>query len=47
MCTPTVTEKIAKLEPVTRDDFADSTARTASVQRAAHRFVPTPSLPAR
>ena len=24
MSTPTVTERIARLEPVTRDDFADS-----------------------
>jgi hypothetical protein len=24
MCTPTVTENTAKLEPVTRDPFADS-----------------------
>jgi hypothetical protein len=47
MCTPTVTENTAKLEPVTRDDFADTTARTASTRRAVHRFVPTPSLPAR
>jgi hypothetical protein len=42
MCTPTVTENTAKLEPVTRDDFIDSPAR-AIVQpqgRPVHRFVP-------
>jgi hypothetical protein len=39
--TPTVTERIATLEPTTRDDFADSpTAAIAPVIRPVHRFVP-------
>ena len=42
MCTPTVTETPAKLEPVTRDDFIASAAPAiAPAQgRPAHRFVP-------
>jgi hypothetical protein len=42
MSTPTVTERIVTLEPVTRDDFADSTgsAPVAAERRPAYRFVP-------
>jgi hypothetical protein len=42
MCTPTVTENIAKLEPVTRDEFIQSTvpAIVGPQDRPVHRFVP-------
>ena len=33
MCNPTVTEIIAKLEPVTRDDFADEPAGAARMSK--------------
>jgi hypothetical protein len=33
MCTPTVTENTARLEPVARDDFADSAPVIALTQR--------------
>ena len=45
MCTPTVTERTVALEPLTRDDFADSPASaTASAERRpVHPFIPDTS----
>jgi hypothetical protein len=45
MCTPTVTENTAQLEPVTRDDFIDSPAPAIAQpqRRPVHRYVPAAS----